>query len=223
MRTAADLPEGRSEGPDDRTARARIRDAALVCFAGAGVAGTSIRTIAKAAGVSPALVMHHFGSKDALRVACDEHVAAVIRERKGAAVARGGGDPLDALRAYDDGPPLLRYLARTLVDGSPHVAELVDEMVSDAVEYSAEAVRAGVMTPSDLHRERVAVLTLWSLGALVLHEHLQRLLGVDITGDTRDMGGYVLPATEILARGVLSESYYERVRDAFAQLQEEGS
>lgn len=222
MRTA-EVDEGRGSGADDRTGRARIRDAALECFAEAGVAGTSIRTIARAAGVSPALVIHHFGSKDALRVACDEHVAAVVRERKREAVATGGGDPVAALRGYERGAPLMRYLARTLIDGSQHVADLIDEMVEDAVAYSADAVRNGTMRPSDLHRERVVVLTLWSLGALVLHEHLQRLLDVDITGDMRQMGPYLLPAAELLTHGAISVDYHERVRDAFSRLQGEAS
>ncbi|MBA2317802.1 MAG: TetR family transcriptional regulator, partial [Euzebyales bacterium] len=44
--------------PSDRTGRARIRDAAIACFAANGVAGTSLKTIAAAAGLSPALVVH---------------------------------------------------------------------------------------------------------------------------------------------------------------------
>ncbi len=200
--------------PGDRNARARIRDAALVLFAERGVAATPVRAVAEHAGVSTALVMHHFGSKDALRVACDEHVAATVRERKGAAVATGA-DPLAALRASAQGPPLLRYLARTLVDGSPHVAALVDEMAADAQEYTEAAVASGVCTASDAPRERAVVLTLWSLGALVLHEHLERLLGVDLTGDPSQMGAYAVPATEILSRGVITEDHHQRVREAF--------
>ena len=52
MRSASDL-----------TARARIRDAALARFGAEGIAGTSVRAVAADAGVSPALVLHHFGSK----------------------------------------------------------------------------------------------------------------------------------------------------------------
>ncbi|MEX0658697.1 MAG: TetR/AcrR family transcriptional regulator [Egibacteraceae bacterium] len=87
------MVEGTIDG-DDRTARARIRDAAITRFAEDGVAGTSVRAIAGQAGVSAALVIHHFGSKEALRAACDEHVAATIRERKQTAMAAGPGlDP----------------------------------------------------------------------------------------------------------------------------------
>jgi AcrR family transcriptional regulator len=43
-----------------------IRDAAFRLFADAGYAGTSVRDIAAAAGVDPALVIRHFGSKQTL-------------------------------------------------------------------------------------------------------------------------------------------------------------
>lgn len=208
---------GSSSPADDRTAVARIRDAAIRCFADAGVAATSVRTIATAADVSPALVMHHYGSKDRLRQDCDHHVAALIREAKEAAAAEGAGiDAVGQIRASEDGLPVLRYLARTLVDGSPHVADLVDEMVADAEGYTARAVATGLMQPSDDPRGRAAVLTLWSLGAVVLHEHVHRVLGADLTGAAADMAPYAVPAAEILGRGVLAPGVYERIRDGFA-------
>lgn len=210
---------------DDRTARVRIRDAAILCFAEAGVKATTVRTIAAEAEVSPGLVMHHFGSKENLRVACDHHVAALVREAKEKAVAEGAGlDPMSQLRAYDEGLPILRYLARTLVDGSPHVADLLDEMVADAVGYTEQGVASGLMQPSDDPRARAAVLTLWSLGAVVLHEHVHRLLGADLLGPAADMAGYAVPAAEILGRGVLAPGVYERVRDSYTTTDpEEGS
>jgi AcrR family transcriptional regulator len=220
---AADRPDpaGRAATPPDpdRTARARIRDAAITRFAADGVAATSVRAIAEQAGVSPPLVMHHFGSKDRLRVSCDEHVAAVVRERKREAMAGGSGlDPVAALRSYDDGPPLLAYLARTLIDGSPHVAALVDEMVNDAVGYMTEGEASGMLTPTDDPRGRATVLTLWSLGALVLHEHAQRLLGVDLAGDPGHSMPYFLPALDILGRGIITQEALAQIREGLRDL-----
>jgi AcrR family transcriptional regulator len=83
---------------EDRTARARIRDAAVHTFGTAGF-DAPVRAVAAAAGVSPALVIHHFGSKDGLRAACDEHVLRVIREAETDAFAGPGGmltQPADA-------------------------------------------------------------------------------------------------------------------------------
>lgn len=202
----------------DRTARARIRDAAVARFADDGFAGTSLRRIAEDVGVSPALILHHFGSKDGLRDACDEHVIATIRQRKHAAAAAGPQlDPLAALREADDGPPLLRYLARALLDDADRVAELVDEIVADAVGYMEAGVASGLMKPSEQPRERAVVLVIWQLGSLVLHEHVHRLLGTDLTADTEGMVAWAVPASEILTNGVLAEGFYERVRDALAE------
>lgn len=208
--------------PEDRSTPARIRDAAITCFADTGIEGTSIRTIATEAGVSPGLVIHHFGTKDDLRAACDRQVAAEIRTAKEKAAAEGAAlDPIGQIRDFDTGLPLLRYLARTLADGSAHVAALVDEMVADAVVYTQQAVESGLMQPSDDPRGRAAVLTLWSLGAVVLHEHVRRVLGADLTGSSEDLAAYMVPAAEILGRGVLAPGMYERVRDSFRT--EEGS
>lgn len=214
------VPTAAPRVDDDRTARARIRDAAISRFAADGVTATSVRAIAGEAGVSPALVIHHFGSKEALREACDEHVAAIIRDRKGAAMAAGPQlDPLAQLRAMQHGPPVLRYLARTLVDGSPQVASLVDEMVADAASYMAEGVQTGVLRPTDYPYGRAAVLTLWSLGALILHEHVERLLGVSLTGPPEALAAtpaYFGPALELLSEGLLTETAAAPLRQAFA-------
>lgn len=205
---------------DDRTALARIRDVAIAEFANNGVAGTSVRAIARSAGVSPGLVMHHFGSKDALRTACDKHVAAVIRRLKTEAMSAGASvDPIAAVRAHAEGPPLAKYLARTLIDGSPHVAELVDELVSDAEEYMEAGVASGMLKPTARPRERAALLTMWSLGALVLHEHVDRIMGVDITTDLgldpAAGAPYVGAAVEILGEGLLTESAVGLIQSAF--------
>jgi AcrR family transcriptional regulator len=204
-----------TEASDDRTARARIRDAAIAQFSEYGVAATTVRRIAAAAHVSPGLVIHHFGSKQQLRIACDEHVAAFVREAKQAAMSAGLAlDPLAAMRAQSENALMLRYLARTLAEGSPQVAVLVDEMVRDATEYMEEGVRTGILRPSDHPFERAAVLTVWSLGALVLHEHMERLLGADLTADPSKATGYLRGATDVLVRGVITEQMAARLAQA---------
>lgn len=207
---------------DDRTARARIRDAAITRFAADGVAATSIRAIAAEAGVSPALVIHHFGSKDELRHACDVHVAGIIRAGKREAMGAGPGfDPLAAMRSARQDVPLTKYLARTVIDGTPHVAALIDEIVSDAVTYMADGVTAGTLRSTAYPYERTAILTIWSLGALVLHEHLHRLLGVDLTrdpaeiADTAEGVAYIGAVLEMFSDGLMSEEVAARLRAGF--------
>jgi AcrR family transcriptional regulator len=211
----------RSGAPaDDRSTRARIRDAAIECYAGFGVGGTTARKVAKRAGVSPGLVIHHFGSMDGLRTACDEHVAAVIRHTKEQAI--GAGLRLDVAAAWRDADMghLGGYLATVLVDDSAAVARLVDELAADAAGYLAQGIETGQIRPID-ELDRVAViLTLWSLGGLVLHDHMRRLLGVDPTdpgfGNDASVAAYVRPAMEILGEGIFTDTFAANVRNAVA-------
>src|SRR5881398_4274666 len=78
-----------ARAPSDLTSAARIRNAALQAFAAQGVAGTSIRDVAKAAGVSPGLVQHHFRSKAGLRQAVDAFVMRRAVESFGDLIVEG--------------------------------------------------------------------------------------------------------------------------------------
>jgi len=60
-------PPGRRAGAGET--RVLILDAARAEFAARGYAGTSVRAIARGAGVDPALVHHYFGSKDRVFIA----------------------------------------------------------------------------------------------------------------------------------------------------------
>jgi AcrR family transcriptional regulator len=207
-----------STGPvgDDRTTRARIRDAAIETFAAEGISGTTARKVAVRAGVSPGLVIHHFGSMDGLRAACDAHIAAVIRDGKSRTMRNGAGlDPLAALRDPNLGP-ILGYLAKVLTDDAPAVADLVDTLVADAQITIDEGVSTGLLKPTADPRARAAVLTIWSLGALVLSAHLRRILGVDLTdpdlADDPAMPAYTSIATELLSRGVISDDFADRIQ-----------
>ena len=210
--------DGTPAAQDDRTTRARIRDAAIECFAEYGVGDTTVRKIAATAGVSPGLVMHHFGSMDGLRLACDEHVARVIRQYKEDALSSGPQlDLLAALRDFDSGP-MIGYLARVLTDDSAAVAKLVDDLVSDAEVYLEHGVESGMLQPTDDPHARATVIALWSLGALVMHHHMKRLLGVDLTNPdiTADPAflNYVRPLMEIMGSGIYTEGFATQVKEA---------
>ena len=211
--------QGSGETVDDRTTKARIRDAAIASIAQHGINGTTARKVASTAGVSPGLVIHHFGSMEGLRSACDQYVANTIREFKERAMT--GGPTLDVLASLRDAPngPLMGYLAQVLADDSPAVAKLVDDLVDDAEGYIQRGVESGILRPSENPRGRAVVLTLWSLGALTLHQHLQRLLGVDLTDPeiltNPAAAAYVAPVYEIYGEGILEEAFATQARAAF--------
>jgi TetR/AcrR family transcriptional regulator, regulator of cefoperazone and chloramphenicol sensitivity len=162
---------------EDLTARARIRDAALRLFAERGVDGATIRDIAKAAGVSGGLVRHHFGSKEALRDACDSYALEQLMRFKEQAVVEGQmANPAFLPGAHPTVLLLYRYIVRSLVDGSPAVAGLFDDMVELGVQW-LERHNPGEF--ADV-RAYSAVLVAMQTGMLTMQEHLSRALGVDV-------------------------------------------
>src|SRR5262249_31905058 len=105
---------------DDLTTKARLRETALALCAGHGIPATTRRSIAAAAGVSPGLVIHHFGSKDGLRRAVDAVVVKRITAALSEVPAGSSGASLIDQRAevlarvLQPQPALLQYIAQAL-------------------------------------------------------------------------------------------------------------
>ncbi|HEV2726781.1 MAG TPA: helix-turn-helix domain-containing protein, partial [Solirubrobacterales bacterium] len=79
------------------SARDSILRQAMSVFAAQGIEATSLRQVAKGVGVSPALVVHHFGSKEGLVAAVDE---AAVREFGSAYAAGQPGEGPELLRRW---------------------------------------------------------------------------------------------------------------------------
>src|SRR5690606_12725808 len=100
---------------EERTTKARIRDAAITEFSEKGFNGASIRGIAERAGVSPGLVQHHFGTKQELREACDQHVMKMFQRALVEGYRRGGvDDPGFIDEMYRSMLPLVSYLMMSI-------------------------------------------------------------------------------------------------------------
>ena len=164
----------RSDPPDDDlTARARIRDAAIERFAADGFRA-GLRTIAADAGVSPGLVIHHFGSKDALRRACDDQVLRRIREIRADALSRP--DALTSVASLASDPQyafLATYLLRSLQAGGDVARQIVADLVAETRDNLERGVQDGTIVPSRDPDGRADLLTRMSLGYLLLEYALQ--------------------------------------------------
>lgn len=209
--------------PDDRTVRARVRDAAIELVAESGLEALTARAVATRASVSPGSVINNFGSMDGLRQACDEYLLAVIRVEKERAMATGASfDAVGALRgSAQSSASLVGYLAAVLTEDSPAVAHLVDSMVEDALGYIAVGVESGMLIPTEDPRGRAVIMTLSGLGSLVMHRHLTRLLGVDLTAHHTDpsaLAAYMRPLYELYTNGLFTKEFGTQATAAMADL-----
>jgi AcrR family transcriptional regulator len=183
----------------------RIRDAAIMRFGRDGFTA-GLRAIAADAGVTAGLVVHHFGSKDGLRRACDEHVLAVVRSLKEAATTTGNAAVLIAHMAeIEKFAPMTLYVVRSLQAGGDLAEELFQHLVRDAQNYLAAGVEAGVLLPSRDPDARARLLAYQSLGGMLLWFTTQRP-DYEPAAFAAALREYVeqvtLPALELFAQGL---------------------
>lgn len=170
----------------DLTTAARIRNAALEGFATRGVAATSIRDVAEAAGVSAGLVQHHFGTKAQLREAVDEYVAAVAVDAFSDVDALGVADPVRELGdrvagVVRDHPTALLYVARSVGEGDEAALRLFDTFVDLARGQWKRLAGAGRLHP-DVDLDWAALhIVIFNLGTVLFESAISRNLGKPFT------------------------------------------
>ena len=165
----------------DLTAYARIRNAALQLFATRGTAGTSIRDVARAAGVSPGLVQHHFGTKAALRRAVDEFVLedakATVTDLPGDVGERAAEFAARIGAVARDRPEAMRYLARSVSEGDAAGLAIFKALVDFGLPQLREMEEAGQLAP-ELDVEWAALqLLMFNLSSLLFEPAITDTLG----------------------------------------------
>ncbi len=174
---------------DDRTARAIIRDEALRLFADRGPDAVTVREVAAAAGVSAALVIRHYGSRDGLVAAVDDHVVTTLERVLGELADPASGSPLDPAAApglveavfgrLSSGSALPRYLGRMLLDGGP-AASSAFRRLHEAAQGALEALVAqGVASPGADPAVRAAFLLANDLAVIMLRDRIAEVIGDD--------------------------------------------
>ncbi|MEE3067524.1 MAG: TetR family transcriptional regulator [Actinomycetota bacterium] len=203
----------------DLTAAARIRDAAIEQFGQHGF-GVGLRSIAEAAGVSAALVIHHFGSKEGLRKACEDYIAEEIYNSKSEALR--SNDPatwfaqMAEIEAY---APLMAYLVRSMQTGGELANMLWRRMIDNTYDYMEEGVRAGTIKPSRDPHARARYLGITGGGGFLLYLQMHDT-PTDLRAVLRDYAReMVLPALEIYTEGLMTD---RTMYDAFLAADDQG-
>ena len=172
---------------EDLSSRARLRDAAVRLFAERGVAGTSVRDIAEAAGVTAGLITHHFGSKERLKAAVDELMVEVFTAPLTAHSDRSSPTPEAVGEALAQSmaahPDLRAYLRRWFLENDPASAEVFDRFVGLLRDLLAEMHAAGTLRADlDLDWAPLQVLFL-HFGPPLLGPAVERILNIDSYAD----------------------------------------
>jgi AcrR family transcriptional regulator len=169
---------------DDLKAAAVIREVAMRLFADRGAAAVTVREIAAAAGVSPALVMHHYGSKDGLKDAVDRRAAAFFEEMLGELARigeQGGSASLAEMFAarLEAQPVMIDYVRRLLLDGGDAADALFGKLFDNTLAGMRSLVEAGVVRPARDEQTRAAFLLANDLSLVLLRRQITQITGTD--------------------------------------------
>ncbi len=192
---------------EDLTAAARIREAALHGFAERGVAATSIRQVAKAAGVSPGLVQHHYGSKAKLREAVDEFVTRRASEAFGEVI--GGGSPYEiamelGVRITEfirSNPSMFTYIGRSLLEGDKAGLDLFN-LLATLARAQLDRLAADGLLRSDLDVDWTALhLIIINVGAYLLEPAVSHHLKQPLFSEA-GLERFRVATTDLFLRGL---------------------
>lgn len=172
----------------DQTTPARIRDVAFRLFAEQGFDRVSGRAIARAAGVSPALVIHHFGSVAALRREIDRWVLDnfdrwMQQAAEGTTPEQIADEAIREVRDLFRAEPLLgAYLRQLLLEGRDAGYQFFEELFASGRQMVEQLQERGLVRPpvGGDQDARLMLLLSEDLGAIMLEPYLSRLLGVGL-------------------------------------------
>lgn len=175
-------------------------------FADEGQDRVTIRAIASAAGVSPALVIHHFGSRAGLRLAVEERVVArfeaVIAQLETPELtdaAPGLGELV--AKAAEDEPATFAFFRRLLIEGGPSADAAFASLFAATKRTLTGLDQLGATYPTDDENTRAAFLLANDLAVLLLRDRITTATGVDpLAGD--GMRRWVDQVIAVYTRGV---------------------
>ena len=186
----ASLPPQPDQPSSIRPSVERIRDSALKRFAAHGVSATSLRDIADTAGVSVGLVQHHFGTKDRLVDAVDNHVLAILGASLAGAPATPTQDPVadhghrvtSLIAEHID---VIDYIVRAMLEDTA-TGKLIFDTLATMGEDRWNRLGEGQLAAPDLDGTWAALNPLvLVLGAMALRTHLNRHLPEPLTTPTQ--------------------------------------
>jgi TetR/AcrR family transcriptional regulator, regulator of cefoperazone and chloramphenicol sensitivity len=192
----------------DMTGAERLLHAALELFGERGFDGTTVRAIAERAGVTPGLVVHHYGTKAALRAAVDRLVLDSIAEAWGELADIAPTDDHMAIRRrgfealFQQRPPIGRYLRRSLLESSEASDAIFDGIMAVSRRLFEPLRTAGLTRPTSDPDAQLLLATSTGLMSALLPRHIERHLGASL-GSREGVERWSAAEYEFMTNGVL--------------------
>lgn len=161
--------------------RERLLAAALALFATQGVGATSLREVARVAGVAPGLVGHYFGSKAGLHEAVEDVVVELFHDTLVAVPLEGPVAEVVAARdravhkMFVRHPHVVDYLRRVVVTPEAGDVRLVEKLLAEQVVQTQLLRDHGIATSRTPVAEQAVTVLVRQLGTWLLQPALNRL------------------------------------------------
>lgn len=168
-----------------QTTREQLLALSVEMFAENGFTQTSLRSIAKRAGVSPGLLIHHFGSKDDL-------VAEAISETLGrwvvgetAAVLDDESARVENWRMFiEKNSTSLNFFRQVLLAGGTYAERLFDASLRESRTFLDQMKAAGRVKEVHDTEATALMVSASGLGLILFLDHVERIMGGQIASET---------------------------------------
>lgn len=164
--------------------RLELLEVAVAEFAQNGFEKTSVRSIAKAASASPALLIHYFHSKDQLiREAIITTLGDWVGKEKSALLADDSAKLSDWTKLVRENQTKLQFLRQVLLAKNEYSSSLFEYAVLETKEMLKSASNAGLIEKVEDMEALAILLTSNALATLVFLPELEAALGGKVTDE----------------------------------------
>ena len=162
--------------------REHLIEVATRVFAREGFTGTSLRMIAVEAGVSAALLVHHFGSKQRLiEETIETTLGEWMREKDHLAELPFSEALSQWPQTAQDGHQKLAFFKQVMLSGGKPAQLLLERMHFEAKERLTMMTKTGVMRDVADIETAALLLAVYGMAPLILSDSIKKILGGEVT------------------------------------------
>ncbi len=193
----------------EKDAKEKLIEAGERLFAEKGLAGVSIRLLAKEAGTNSALISYHFGGKEGLYAAILEKQFAPINELlakvkgiRASSTEKIMGYAQNVVIIHKKMPYLTKFLMGELLNSSPFFEPVIRKYIERIYLFMTETLRDGIAAGEFRQDLDVKTATLALAGMMNFYFITRPITRHFVVNDSEQDAQYAMNAIEIFLNGV---------------------